>query len=120
VSVTDFDNQLVKAKAASNQDDATAHLMAAVMALNEELVEEGRSQLEADSLVGEGFDIYTSHAFSVGGLKKVPQKLEEKIQALLRVLPELAAKFHPLEYSITVGFPLGVSVTVTWDAQKSD
>jgi hypothetical protein len=48
------------------------------------------------------------------------ERLERWIERLRAVAEEVVHQFGALSYSITVGLPAGVSVTVTWSPTGSD
>jgi len=48
------------------------------------------------------------------------ERLERWIERLRAVAEEVVHQFGALSYSITVGLPAGVSVTVTWSPTSSD
>lgn len=48
------------------------------------------------------------------------ERLERWIERLRAVAEKVVDEFGALSYSITVGLPAGVSVTVTWSPKSSD
>jgi hypothetical protein len=46
------------------------------------------------------------------------QKLDDKVQKYWGTVEKLVQKYQPTQYQITVGFPLGVSLTLSWDVAK--
>jgi hypothetical protein len=46
------------------------------------------------------------------------QKLDDKVQKYWGTVEKLVQKYQPTQYQITIGFPLGVSLTLSWDVAK--
>lgn len=46
------------------------------------------------------------------------QKVGDKVQKYWGTVEKLVAKYQPTQYQITIGFPLGVSLTLSWDVSK--
>lgn len=52
------------------------------------------------------------------GLSKGTEWMERRVRELLQHVNEFVAKYSPESYTITVGVPLGASVSFTWQGTQ--
>lgn len=49
-----------------------------------------------------------------------PGRLQERLEKTLASVQKIVDKFGPDSFTVSAGFPLGVNVTLTWNATKKD
>jgi hypothetical protein len=101
-----YEATLAEASRASTRDDALVALARATAMLN--------AQLVAGAPAGStGTETAFAHALGAGGV-------DDRLRDYLASVRELAERWQPYSYQITLGLPLGVSVGFTWQVHPPE
>lgn len=128
-----LDQALDSSLSANDRSDALAALTAATTELNGffsgDVVVAAPVQIAPNSYGGDPqVSSFASPSWVPGWLPFVDkrpksdadrQKLDDKVQKYWGTVEKLVQKYQPTQYQITIGFPLGVSLTLSWDVAKS-
>ncbi len=124
-----LDEALDRSGKAAHRFDALAALTVATAELNGLLNDEPTvahfgaapddsylGRVEVVTLAGQGKGI--AGRFRKPKSDEDQQKVGDKVQKYWGTVEKLVEKYQPSQYQITVGFPIGISVTLSWDVNK--
>ena len=57
------------------------------------------------------------HLFSPSA-KELERKIDERVERYLKVANDMVDKYGPDQYQLSVGFPMLISITLTWNTKK--
>jgi hypothetical protein len=50
--------------------------------------------------------------------KELERKIDERVERYLKVANDMVEKYGPDQYQLSVGFPMLISITLTWNTKK--
>lgn len=117
-----IDTALDAVEAADSREAAVAALTRATVGINAMYSDASSAPPEIISH-GISFSRHPASAYSSFRLlnpqaKESDRKIGERLERYLKVANEMVEKYGPDQYQLSVGFPILISITLTWNTKK--